>query len=118
MINTALEILMKARLQNTHKYHLTMVPLIMILFWRKQTGKDADLLFTVTVGIPFWGLGEHEPLIIALFLPVVSCSNWRGTWTIKWIDCTYGVARAVDLEFKQEWEHPWPIHMEGKLCQV
>ena len=30
-------------------------------------GKEAYLLFTVTVGMPFWGLGEHEPLIIAFF---------------------------------------------------
>ena len=37
--------------------------------------KESDLLFTVTVGIIFWGLGEHEALIIALFLPVVYCRN-------------------------------------------
>ena len=69
-------------------------------------GKGADLLFTVTVGIPFWVLGEHKPLIIALFIPVVSFSNWRGPWTINEIDWKYGIARAVDLEFKQEWGNP------------
>ena len=26
-------------------------------------GKEAELLFSVPVGIPCWGLGEHEPLI-------------------------------------------------------
>ena len=35
-------------------------------------GKEADLLFTVPVGMKFWGLGEQEPLILALFLPIVS----------------------------------------------
>ena len=49
-------------------------------------GKEADLLFNNTVGIPLWGLGEHEYLIIDLFLPVVYLSNWRGPWTIKHID--------------------------------
>ena len=34
-------------------------------------GKEAGLLFTVTDGMKFWGLGDHEPLIIALFLPVI-----------------------------------------------
>ena len=34
------------------------------ILWRKQMGKEADLMFTVTIGMPFWGLGEHEPLII------------------------------------------------------
>ena len=41
-------------------------------------GKVSELLFTVTIGMSFWGLGEHETLVIALFLPVFSCSNWRG----------------------------------------
>ena len=49
-------------------------------------GKEADLMSTVPVGIPFWGLGEHEPLIIALFLPIVSIRNLRGPWKIKGSD--------------------------------
>ena len=32
-------------------------------------GKEVGFLFTVHVGVPFWGLGEHKPLVIALFLP-------------------------------------------------
>ena len=39
-------------------------------------GKEADLLFTVPIGMSFGVLGEHEPLIIALFLPVVYRRNW------------------------------------------
>ena len=27
-------------------------------------GKEVELIFTVTVGMPFWRLGEHAPLII------------------------------------------------------
>ena len=53
-------------------------------------GKEADLLFTVPVGIPFWRLGEHEPLIIALFIPVFYRRNWRGNWTIKGSSCQSG----------------------------
>ena len=64
-------------------------------------GKEADLLFTVIVGMPFWGFGEHEPLIIALFIPVVYCSNWSIPWTIKGSGCTYVTFRAIDLECKQ-----------------
>ena len=46
-------------------------------------GKEVDLLFNVPIGMPFMGLGEHEPLIIALFLPVVTHSNCRVTWIIQ-----------------------------------
>ena len=44
----------------------------------KNMGKEANLLFTFLVGMPFWGLGEHEALIIALFHYVVSLRNRRG----------------------------------------
>ena len=64
----------------------------------KQIGKEVDLLFTNPVGMPFWGLGEHESLIIDLFVSVVSRRNWRGYWKIKGSDCSYGTARAFDLK--------------------
>ena len=35
-------------------------------------GNEADLLFTVPVGIPFWGSGEYKTLVVSLFLTVVS----------------------------------------------
>ena len=80
--------------------------------------KEADFLFTVTVGMKFWGLGENEPLIITLFLSVVSCRNWRRHWIIKRSDWSCGTATAVDLEYKREWEQSGPVQMEGKLRQV
>ena len=40
-------------------------------------------MITVTVGMSIWGQGEHEPLMIALFIPVVSNTNWRGPCKIK-----------------------------------
>ena len=81
-------------------------------------GKEAEFLFTVTVGIPFWGLGEHEPIIISLFLPVFFHRNWRGTWTVKNSYWEYLTTRAADLECKREWEKPGTVHIEGKLRQV
>ena len=35
------------------------------------------MLFTVSVGTPSGGLGEHGPLIIAFFLLIVSHRKWR-----------------------------------------
>ena len=44
----------------------------MVLLSIKQTGKEVDLMFTVTDGIPFWGVVDHETLIVALDLPIVT----------------------------------------------
>ena len=35
-------------------------------------GKEADLLFTVSICIPIWLLEEHEPLTVDSLLPIVS----------------------------------------------
>ena len=61
-------------------------------------------MFTVTVGISCWGLGEHEPLIISLFLPIVSRWNWKGPLTIRGIDWLRGLFRVFELEWKMGWE--------------
>ena len=62
----------------------------------EQMGKEVDLLCTVLVGIPFWVLGEHEPPIIALFLPIVSRRNWKGTVTIHGSDWGRGRVRQLN----------------------
>ena len=42
-------------------------------------GKDSKLLFDVPVGIPFWGLEEHEPLIVDFFsLPYLTVIEEYG----------------------------------------
>ena len=81
-------------------------------------GKEADFLFTVTVGMPFGRLGEHKPVIFALFLYIVSQSNLKVTWTIRRSDWGSGSVRAVELECKRKWEQSGTIQMEVKLQQV
>ena len=78
--------------------------------------KEAELLFTVTVGMPCWGIGEHEPLILAPPPPqIVSHSNWKGPWTIQGSDWGRGTVRYFKIECKREWEQPGPFTMKGKL---
>ena len=35
-------------------------------------GKEANILFNVPVGMPFWVRGEHEPMLVDLFLPIIT----------------------------------------------
>ena len=61
--------------------------------------KEADLLFAVTVGIPFWRMGEHKHLIFAVFLPIVSRRDCRGPWKIRWIELVAGTIITLEREF-------------------
>ena len=72
-------------------------------------------MFTVPVGMPYWGLGEHEPLIVDLFVPIVSCRNWKVTWTIRGIECGGGTVKAFKLGGKKELDQPVPVQIYGKL---
>ena len=55
--DTALELVLEARLQHPYKSHYMVVPRLMKFLWRKDMEKEADLLFTVPFWVPFWGLG-------------------------------------------------------------
>ena len=94
--DTLLELLLESWIQQTYTTNLMVVPSLMIFLRIKQMGKEVDLLFTVPVGIPFWVLGEHEPPIIALFLPIVSRRNWKGTVTIHGSDWGRGRVRQLN----------------------
>ena len=63
-------------------------------------GKEAELIFTVPVGMTFWEWGEHEPIIIALFLMIFSGRNWKGPWNISESYWQHGSVRYFKLEFK------------------
>ena len=67
-------------------------------------GKQSELLFNVPVGIFFWDMEEHEPMIVALFLPIIYRRNWKGPWKIKvsyWVSYTAG---EVHTYFKSGWD--------------
>ena len=69
-------------------------------------GKEVDLMFTVTVGMPFWVLGSYELFIIDFFIPVVCIRNCRVTCTIKGSGWSSGAVRASKLKWNSEWYQP------------
>ena len=72
-------------------------------------GNEADKLFAIVVGMTFGVLEEHEPLIISLFIPIVSRSSWIGPWNIIGSELDSGTFKALDIYYKRVWEglgHP------------
>ena len=64
-------------------------------------GNEADLLFTIPVGMPFWGLEDHKPIIVALFLPIVSRKECRDLLNVREINLAAGTVRALDREYNR-----------------
>ena len=99
-----LYLLLEARLEQPHKTNLIVVPRLMISFSRKHIVKEADLLFTIPVGIPFWGLGGHKPLIVAFFVPIVTGKEWRGPSNVRGSALAEGTVRTLDREYRKDLE--------------
>ena len=94
---TSLELLLESQLQRLYKTHLMVVPQIKIFLWRNMMGEEVGFIFTVLVGMPFGGLGEHEPLIIFLFLTIVLRRNWKVPWNIHRSYWEREAIRAIEL---------------------
>ena len=80
--------------------------------------KDADIFFTILFGIPFWVLDDHEPIIVALFLPIVSRRERRGQWNIRGRKLDTGTVRELDIEFNRKWEGLRPPLLVGELQKM
>ena len=62
--------------------------------------KEAELFFSIPVGTNFWGLVENYPIIVALFLPIVTHREWGYTWNVRGRDLASGTIRALQRELK------------------
>ena len=61
-------------------------------------------MFTVTVSMSFWGLEEHEPIIVALFLPIFSHRECRGLWNLIGSELAVGTPISLEIDHNREWE--------------
>ena len=63
-------------------------------------------------------MGEHEPLIIALFLPIVPRREWRGPWNVKGSKLASGTVRSLEREHRKDWEGLRPTTVGSNLQEV
>lgn len=119
-METALEMLAEARHKRPYSAHVVVVPRLMTHLWRKQLGKDADLMVTAPVGLPFWESNQHEPLILAILLPVVRRKDWKGPWVFRGSLHSGDAARRLDTGWKLAVgrEPAGRDELEGELREV
>ena len=73
----AVEQLCHARLKRANSTHLIIIPRLMTSRWRKQLTKAADVVLTLPLGGDYWGVSQHEPLLLAICFPMLRFSPWR-----------------------------------------
>ena len=78
-------------------------------------GKNADILFTVPAGVPFWGENQFEPLIVAIIFPLAHVSGYTGPWAVKGTDMGTYYEHALGEGFKrpQKGSEPRKAHPRG-----
>ena len=100
VMETALELFCDDRMAHPQWPHVFVIPRLMTHRWRKDLGKDADVLFTVPAGGNFWASGQFEPLIVAIVFPLAHVPRYTGPWLVKGTDEGARYERALIDGFK------------------
>ena len=100
-MEVAIELLWEEKLAHPQWPHVFVVPRFMTHMWRRDLGKNADILFTVPAGVPFWGGNQFEPLIVAIIFPLAHVSSYTGPWAVKGTDMGTYYKHALGEGFKR-----------------
>ena len=100
VMETALELFGDDRLAHPRWPHVFVIPRLMTHMWRRNLGKDVDVLFTVPVGVPFWTAEQFEPLIVAIVSPLSPVPRYSGPWLVKGTDEGAQLERSLIDGFK------------------
>ena len=100
-MEVAIELLWEDKLAHPQWPHVFVVPRFMTHMWRRDLGKNADILFTVPAGVPFWGGNQFEPLIVAIVFPLAHVSGYTGPWAVKGTDMGTYYEHALGEGFKR-----------------
>jgi len=70
-----------ARHKRNNSIHIFVCPRLMTAMWRAQLHKSADLVMEIPSTTQFWKKEMHEPLVLALYMPMFQHQPWfyRGT---------------------------------------
>jgi hypothetical protein len=111
-MEVAIELLWEDKLAHPQWSHVFVVPRLMTHMWRRDLGKNADILFTVPTGDPFWGGPQFKPPIVAIIFPLAHVSHHTGPSTVKGTDMGGYYEHALKEGFKHPPKGPgmWRPH--------
>lgn len=101
--DVALEQLCETRHTRPWNSHMFLCPALMTSRWRKRLGKVADAMFTVPVGSKLWRTEMHEPVVVALICPLLSCRPWQVRDTALVDELRDQVSGMWSPDLEREW---------------
>ena len=81
-------------------------------------GKEADLLFTIPVGTPFWVLEEHEPPIVEFFSLLSHAGNGEFHGMSKGASCIQGHSERCIEHTRGNGKGSYPISWEWSYRKI
>ncbi len=78
----AVEQLCLARLKRPDTTHIIIIPRLLTSRWRKPLSKTADVVLTLPLGGLYWGVSQHDPLLLAVCFPSLRTEPWRLKGTL------------------------------------
>lgn len=95
----AMEELALARLKRAdHTLAIVMIPLLLKPEWFRRFSRSVDVYFVVRPNHTFWGPSMHEPLLIGICFPLLSCEPWA--W--KNAEFMVGLGRTLSAVHKKD----------------
>ena len=115
-----MELFNEDRIAHPQNPHVFVVPRLMTHLWRKNLGKDADVMFTVAPAGHFWERTQHEPLIVAVVLPLSYVRDYRGPWLARGSDEAQSLSRELSAGFKyfRDRRRQGLFDVAGPLCSL
>jgi hypothetical protein len=80
--DAAVEQLCMANLKRTSTTHIIIIPRLLTSRWRKHLSKTADVVVTLPLNGSYWGVSQHEPLLLAICFPLIRCNPWKLKGTL------------------------------------
>jgi hypothetical protein len=63
--------------------HILLIPRLCTSLWRKQLMKAADIILTIKPEEDFWSKEMHEPLLTAIYFPILPSDYRFRPWQLK-----------------------------------
>ena len=82
-MDTAMEMIPEASQNRPYVLHIIFFLCLMKNFWRKALKKDSDFIFNTFTWLSVWPNTCHDPLCIAIIVPVISRIHWKGPWVVR-----------------------------------